>query len=458
MIVVYLIVLILGLSILVCLHEFGHLVVAKICKVYCYEYSIGFGPAIFKHRFRKRTAKKEPLYRALTNGLNKDDLNETTYSLRCIPLGGYVSMAGEDDEPDEINEINIPKERTLDGVNHFKQICIMLAGIAMNFLVAYILFVIAFGCFTLQAYNYATNEISITGTDEQLSENKLYQAGVRSGDKFVYLYQEYVDVYQDGEKKTITYPSESNRYELTSYQDVAPSYEDKVNNNETITLDDLAKTSITYAALNLATQQNIELVTTDEEGTTYDYSDITIDENSKRIIYLTYFSNEEQIEKETTITLNATKEQDEVSFEPFSFNAAIVSYHDTPSEAFVDAGKQFSSYFVNIYRALGSIFTEDGWQNLGGLISIYRVNEQAITSGSGFTFINLWAYISLNLGCFNLIPLPPLDGWNILLALGETVTRKKFSSKFKGIAGTIGTILLIILAVLLIVKDIIMPI
>ena len=154
----------------------------------------------------------------------------------------------------------------------------------------------------------------------------------------------------------------------------------------------------------------------------------------------------------------ATKEQAEVSFEPFSFNAAIVSYHDTPSEAFVDAGKQFSSYFVNIYRALGSIFTEDGWQNLGGLISIYRVNEQAITSGSGFTFINLWAYISLNLGCFNLIPLPPLDGWNVLLALGETVTRKKFSSKFKGIAGTIGTILLIILAVLLIVKDIIMPI
>ena len=75
MIVVYLIVLILGLSILVCLHEFGHLVVAKICKVYCYEYSIGFGPTIFKHRFRKRTAKKEPLYRALTNGLNKDDLN-----------------------------------------------------------------------------------------------------------------------------------------------------------------------------------------------------------------------------------------------------------------------------------------------------------------------------------------------------------------------------------------------
>ena len=62
------------LGILVAIHEAGHLAAAKIFKVYCFEYSIGFGPAIFKKKRKK---------------------GETAFALRAFPLGGYVSMYGE---------------------------------------------------------------------------------------------------------------------------------------------------------------------------------------------------------------------------------------------------------------------------------------------------------------------------------------------------------------------------
>ena len=62
------------LGILVAIHEAGHLAAAKIFKVYWFEYSIGFGPAIFKKKRKK---------------------GETAFALRAFPLGGYVSMYGE---------------------------------------------------------------------------------------------------------------------------------------------------------------------------------------------------------------------------------------------------------------------------------------------------------------------------------------------------------------------------
>ena len=72
------IVFILGLSLLITIHELGHFIIAKIFGVYCHEFSIGMGPAIF-------SIKK----------------GETKYSVRWLPIGGYVSMAGEEVNQDE---------------------------------------------------------------------------------------------------------------------------------------------------------------------------------------------------------------------------------------------------------------------------------------------------------------------------------------------------------------------
>lgn len=74
--IVSVILFVVSLSALISIHELGHLSMAKLFKVYCFEYSIGFGPALL-HKRRKG--------------------GETYFSIRAIPFGGYVSMFGEEE-------------------------------------------------------------------------------------------------------------------------------------------------------------------------------------------------------------------------------------------------------------------------------------------------------------------------------------------------------------------------
>ena len=104
---------ILILGIIVTVHEFGHFFFSKLFGVYVYEFSIGFGPKIIKW-----------------SGKNK----ETSYSIRLIPLGGFVSLAGEEIEEDK----KIPKGRRLQDKPVWQRFLIMFFGAGNNFIFAII--------------------------------------------------------------------------------------------------------------------------------------------------------------------------------------------------------------------------------------------------------------------------------------------------------------------------------
>ena len=104
------------LSTLVMIHEAGHLAMAKLFGVYCDDYSIGFGPALF-HKKRKNA--------------------ETYFSIRAILFGGFVSMAS--DEGELPSGVKVPKERSLKGIKKWKAALIMSAGIIMNVLLSILL-------------------------------------------------------------------------------------------------------------------------------------------------------------------------------------------------------------------------------------------------------------------------------------------------------------------------------
>jgi len=117
---------VISLGILIGLHEFGHLIVAKAFKVYCPVFSIGFG-----YKFLKFKRKK----------------GETTYAFGILPFGGYVQMYSGENVEELPEGVSIPKERSLDGIKRWKRICIMFAGIFTNFILAYIIFFISVSCF-----------------------------------------------------------------------------------------------------------------------------------------------------------------------------------------------------------------------------------------------------------------------------------------------------------------------
>lgn len=89
------------LGFLILIHEGGHFLVAKLCKVKVNEFAIGFGPNLFSK----------------TKG-------DTKYSLNIIPLGGFVSMEGEEERSD--------KEGSFSNASPFKKIAILFAGGAVN--------------------------------------------------------------------------------------------------------------------------------------------------------------------------------------------------------------------------------------------------------------------------------------------------------------------------------------
>ena len=112
-----LIIFILMLGIIIFIHELGHFFWAKVSGVYCYEFSLGFGPKLFSFK-------------------RKND--ETMYALRLIPLGGYVAMAGEEVDDDK----KVPKSKKLYNKPWYKKLIIVLAGVINNFILALVVFFI----------------------------------------------------------------------------------------------------------------------------------------------------------------------------------------------------------------------------------------------------------------------------------------------------------------------------
>lgn len=129
------------LSVLVCIHEYGHYIVGKKSGIGVIEFAIGFGPKLWSRE--------------------KDG---TLYSVRCIPLGGYTAFEGEDDDSNSPTAMN--------NVSVYKRIATILAGPVFNIATAIII-----STFLL----FAQGEVSSVVSDVVVGENA-DKAGIRAGD------------------------------------------------------------------------------------------------------------------------------------------------------------------------------------------------------------------------------------------------------------------------------------
>ena len=134
----YIVIAILAFGVLIAVHELGHFLAAKACKVKVNEFSIGMGPAIWKKQGK-----------------------ETLYALRCLPIGGYCAMEGEDEDTGD--------ERAFTRQPAWKRAIILVAGATMNFLMGFIIVVILYSgsayfvgntiVETIDGFKYAENGI-----------------------------------------------------------------------------------------------------------------------------------------------------------------------------------------------------------------------------------------------------------------------------------------------------------
>lgn len=139
-------ILILGVTIFI--HELGHFLFAKKAKIHCYEFSLGMGPRLFKFN-------------------RKND--ETDYCIRLFPIGGYVSMAGEQIEVDQ----DVPKENQMLNKPWHSRFLTIIAGVIFNFILAIILL------FVVGLINGVPTNKPLIG--QVLSDSSAYEAGLQKG-------------------------------------------------------------------------------------------------------------------------------------------------------------------------------------------------------------------------------------------------------------------------------------
>ncbi len=336
------------LGLLVFVHEFGHFITAKRSGVYIYEFSIGMGPEI-------KSIK------------GKDGIK---YSIRALPIGGYVQMAGEIYEDDDVKKI--PKEKFMCNRPWYQRLIILVAGVFNNFLLAIvILFVMAM----------IWGSASLTPIISKVVENSpAEKAGLRDGDLILSVNGDKVKTW-DKAQLLLLLKSKDDKYKIEVKH---------------------------------------------EDGT------------------------------KEKITVKPRTEKDEAGNKTKVFGLQIMPKEKHGfKNAFRYAFQKFCSTIEQMWITVASLINgKISLNSLSGPVGIYSIVGASRKAGI-YSVLYLIAYLSMNLGLMNILPIPALDGGHVLFLVIEKIRGKKIDEKFESVTTTIFFALLILLMLYVSIHDVI---
>ena len=401
---------ILILLIMITVHEFGHWVAGKILKFKIDEFSIGFGPALFK----------------------KKKKNGEVFALRLIPLGGYCSFHGEDGleeearlpepfpetqegttaaETESVSPVAEPlpggkKKRTPEWKSKpddgsftrkapWKRLIVLVAGAFMNYVLALVVIMICFF-----SYGQTMIGVSKVASAEGLPEEYAQQS-LHDGDVLL----------------------EANGKKLYLANDVALALNGKKEGEEvTLRVSRIIGTK------------------TDDQGETREVRVVTVRLRSDVTV---------KSSADTDCVweaLGAEYIEDEEGNGGYALGHRLFrfGFFETVGRSFVYSFKIAGS----VLRVLGELLTGRlGLSAFGGPITTIKMTSQ-IASSSFLSFLEISGFIGVNLAVFNLLPIPALDGSKFVFTVIEWIRGKPISRKIEAIIHAAGFIFLLGFAVL----------
>ncbi len=383
--------------VMIMVHEFGHYITGKLLGFKITEFAIGFGPAVFKKRSKK------------TGEL---------FAIRCIPLGGYCAFDGEDDfdeeggeteEPfEEISESEPPmvevkeeeypepKGERFNDQPPWKRIIVLVAGATMNYIFALLIIVCMFAFAGRPVYRI---EKGAPEADASQGAIDTYDTGLQTGDVLLEI---------DG--KTI--------YLITDASD-ALNGKKQGEVVEVLVLREGEKKTVEIALVEDANVKNMS-------------------DNNALFFSLGIAYRE-----------NVTNENGETQLK-VTRGGALASV--TVREGFFETiGNSFMYSFKiggTILRTLGELLTGKlGIDAMGGPITTITVTAEAASNGV-MSFMNIAAFIGVNLAVFNLLPVPALDGSKVIFCIIEWIRKKPVNRKVETMIHFAGIIFLFGFAIL----------
>lgn len=372
-------------GIVIFVHELGHFLAAKWAGVYAPRFSVGFGPALWRRR-----------------------RGETEYILAAIPLGGYVRMASKDDESTAFleggSEVGmeqeqqdratkpkhwdpeamiphgpkpIPPDRWFESKPLWQRIIILIAGVTMNVLLAW---VVTVGTVATYGEPYLPAVV-----DSVVAGRPAASAGLMAGDSITAI---------DGQP-------------VSTFTEVV---------------------TIISARPDQATAIDV------------------VRGGSPRRIVVT-----PQAEDFTDPIGGGTQKVGRIGVIP---RGEVARFRTGPVDALVVGTKATVAMAGSIVGVVRGLFTGNiGVENLGGPIAIARVSVEAAQGGLE-TFLALIAFLSINIAVLNLLPIPVLDGGQILIHILEAVKGSPFSPRAREYILRAGLALILMLVVIVMYNDI----
>ncbi len=417
------------LLILVGVHEGGHFLAAKLTGVYVKEFAIGFGPKLVSFSGR-----------------------ETRYSIRVIPFGGYVLLAGEDrqEESDEI-----PHDRLLYNKHPIVRILISLAGPAANLLTTLVIIL-------LVLWSFGTPLLQVAGVLDDMPATGVLQAAdlvLTVNGRQVFTLDALSRVVQaangspvefrvkrDG--KTLTYAitprfvPDENRYVVGAY--FLPTTYTNV-----LTYVDPASV---LGTAGLETDDRIIATGGQPVTTGVGFVDLLNTLLPRDTVPIAVERGGTQVNLSiASAGLDAAHLLDGVDF---GNTGIIFSRPGLISGLTLGAG-QFSSYLKAMFNALHDVITRRiaASKAIAGPVGIANLLGEGFREGPS-VFLQIFSFLSLSLGLFNLIPFPALDGSRAAFALYEIVRRKPIPPEREGVIHLIGFFILIAVMLLVTYQDI----
>ena len=399
------------LGVLILIHEAGHMLVAKKCKVKVNEFSIGFGPVIWKKQGK-----------------------ETKYTIRLIPLGGFCSMEGEDEKSDEegsFSKASIPK-----------RLAIVFAGAFVNIIFGLLIFFILMS----STGNYISNTV-----ESVIEGYAAQEIGLESGDKIIEADGKKIKSKYDldeitkniKENKQITLKIERNG-EIKEYKTNLTEVTTKTTG---IYLDEKCKV-ITVEKESAAERQGVKandkIIKINNEDVNENPEKVAqiIQQKGVGTVLLTVQRGEETINIELT--------PDHIS--TYYLGVNLKQAEDTLINHIIYGAEETKIFCLSIVDNLKQLFTgKVGLDQMMGPVGI----AETVAKTNGFQeFIYLLALISLSLGVTNLLPIPALDGGKILILIIEAIRRKPMKQETEINIQLLGFSFLIVLSLYVAYNDV----
>jgi regulator of sigma E protease len=420
---------VIGLGVMVLVHEWGHFVVARLFGVRVEVFSIGFGPRIAGWRS-----------------------GPTDYRLSALPLGGYVRMAGDNPaeerrgDPDEF----LSKPR-------WQRVLIAVAGPTTNFLMAVLLTAALFVHGSDQP-TYVDNAVVVAGV---LKDSPAQQAGIQAGDKIVSFAgsadptwdrvglelalatpgrEEPLVVERNGQTFSASVRNTQNPFEDVGYPS-EPAVVGKVN----------PKSPAEKGGL----MPNDTIVAVDGQQlkSWYELSDL-IQQGVGRAMQVDVLRDGKQV----PLTLHPT--WGPLGDGPPRWGIGINYRFATVKKSYSLPTATAKAFQFNLILArklvstVGDLFAgKASIKTLQGPLGIMQASGEAAQRGFG-DLIGLMAQVSLSLAILNLLPIPILDGGHIFMLAVEGLLRHDLSMKLKERVVTVGMVFLLLIFLIVMYNDV----